>query len=103
MLMRRRIGKLDGLRRPLDASPSHISVQFLIDAAYLALMGGSACLALGIGVASATALISGQPLVIPAETAAASTDFTVIAGALAGLYSALRASSPLPKLALRST
>lgn len=101
--MRRRIDKLVGLRRPLGTRPSHISIQFLTEAACLALMGGIAGLALGIGAASVFALISGQPLVIPIQTAAASPGIAVIVGAVAGLYPALRASRLSPTLALHAT
>jgi putative ABC transport system permease protein len=91
-----------GLRRSLGARPSHISVQFLTEAACLALIGGTAGLALGIGAASALALISRQPLVIPIQTAAASPGIAVIVGAAAGLYPALRAARLSPTLALRT-
>lgn len=91
-----------GLRRSLGARPAHISVQFLTEAACLALIGGIAGLALGIGAAGILALISGQPLVIPIETAAASPGVAVIVGAAAGLYPALRAARLSPTLALRA-
>ncbi len=91
-----------GLRRSLGARPIHVAAQFVTEAAALALIGGIAGLALGIGAATALALISGQPLVIPAETAAASPGIAVLVGAVAGLYPALRASRLSPTLALRS-
>lgn len=91
-----------GLRRSLGARPSHISIQFLTEAACLALIGGIAGLTIGIGAASTLALISGQPLVIPIQTAAASPALAVIVGAAAGLYPALRAAKLSPTLALRT-
>lgn len=92
-----------GLRRSLGACPIHIASQFVNESAGLALIGGVTGLALGIGAATALALISGQPLVIPAETAAASPGIAVVVGAVAGLYAALRASRLSPTIALRST
>ncbi|MDR2565583.1 MAG: ABC transporter permease [Bifidobacteriaceae bacterium] len=91
-----------GLRRSLGARARHIAIQFLAEAACLALIGGIAGLALGVGAASVLALISGQPLVIPIETAAASPGVAVIVGAAAGLYPALRAARLSPTLALRA-
>lgn len=91
-----------GLRRSLGARPRHIAAQFLTEAACLALIGGVAGLALGSGAASVLALASGQPVVVPIQTAAASPGIAVIVGAAAGLYPALRASRLSPTLALRA-
>lgn len=91
-----------GLRRSLGARPRHISIQFLTEAAALALIGGIAGLALGAGTATTLALVSDQPLVIPAETAIASPGVAVIVGAVAGLYPALRAARLSPTIALRA-
>jgi putative ABC transport system permease protein len=91
-----------GLRRSLGARPRHIAVHFLTEAAALALIGGIAGLALGVGAASILALISEQPLVIPIATAAASPGIAVIVGAAAGVYPAVRAARLSPTLALRA-
>lgn len=91
-----------GLRRSLGARPMHISIQFLTEAAALALIGGIAGLLLGVGAATASALVRDQPIVIPSETAIASPGVAVIVGAVAGLYPALRAARLSPTLALRA-
>lgn len=91
-----------GLRRSLGARPSHIATQFITEAACLALIGGIVGLALGVGAATVLALASGQPLVIPVESAAASPGIAVLVGAAAGLYPALRAAKLSPTLALRT-
>lgn len=91
-----------GLRRSLGARPRYIATQFITEAACLALIGGLAGLALGIGAATVLALASGQPLVIPIESAAASPGIAVLVGAAAGLYPALRAAKLSPTLALRA-
>lgn len=91
-----------GLRRSLGARPSHIAVQFLAEAAGLALIGGVAGLALGTGAATVLAMASGQPLTVPVETVVASPAIAVLVGAAAGLYPAVRAARLSPTLALRS-
>lgn len=91
-----------GLRRALGARPRHIATQFLTEAAALALIGGIAGLALGVGAAAVLAVVSGQPLVIPVQTAVASPGIAVLVGAVAGLYPALRAARLSPTLALRA-
>lgn len=91
-----------GLRRSLGARPAHIAAQFLAEAAFLALLGGVAGLALGVGAATVWTIISGQPLVIPVEIAGASPGIAVLVGAGAGLYPALRAAGLSPTLALRA-
>ena len=91
-----------GLRRSLGARPSHIASQFLTEAALVALVGGIAGVAVGIGAASVVALISGHPLVIPLRVAAASPGIAVIVGAAAGVFPALRAARISPVLALRA-
>lgn len=92
-----------GLRRSLGARPRHIAVQFVAEAAGLALIGGLVGLALGVGAAATIALVKSQPVVVPAEIALLSPAVAVLVGALAGLYPALRAASLPPTLALRAT
>lgn len=91
-----------GLRRSLGARSVHIAVQFLTEAATLALIGGVAGLALGATAATIVAAVSRQPVVIPAEVAAVSPGIAVLVGALAGLAPALRAARLSPTLALRA-
>jgi len=91
-----------GLRRSLGARPSQIAIQFLTEAAALALIGGIAGLAFGTGAATLFALTRGQPVVIPIETVVASPLVAVLVGAAAGLYPALRAARLSPTLALRA-
>lgn len=91
-----------GLRRSLGARPRHIAAQFITEAAALALIGGLAGLALGVGAATTLALLSDQPLVVPLAAVLASPGIAVIVGAAAGLYPALRAASLSPTVALKA-
>ena len=91
-----------GLRRSLGARSVHVAVQFLTEAAILALIGGIAGLALGVAAATIIAAVSGQPVVIPVEVLAGSPGVAVLVGALAGLAPALRAARLSPTVALRA-
>lgn len=91
-----------GLRRSLGARPRHIAVQFVTEAAALALIGGIAGLVLGVGTAAVLAWLGGQPLVVAVETVLAGPGVAVLVGAAAGVHPAVRAAALSPTAALRA-
>jgi putative ABC transport system permease protein len=91
-----------GLRRALGAERSHIAVQFVAEAALLALVGGG--LGAGLGAVATITYASARhwsPLVSLPALGLAIIGATGV-GALAGLYPALRASRLSPSDALRA-
>ena len=91
-----------GLRRALGAMRSHILVQFLAEALLLAGLGGALGCVLGIGVTAGAAAINDWPFALPPLVIAAGLAVTVVIGAVAGLYPAIRASRTPPTAALNA-
>jgi putative ABC transport system permease protein len=92
-----------GLRRALGATRQHISTQFLAESAILALLGGTAGLALGAAATEIYALTRHEPFVIPLYALIAAPASGFIIGAIAGLYPATKAARLSPTEALRAT
>lgn len=90
-----------GLRRSLGASRPHIRQQFLAEALFLSLLGGLAGVVIGSGVTAAIALGNGWPVSIPPVVLAGGLGATLVIGALAGLYPAMRAARIPPTEALQ--
>jgi putative ABC transport system permease protein len=91
-----------GLRRALGATRRHIRLQFLAEALVLSAMGGIAGAGIGYLVTAVVALASGWPPVVPPVVLAAAVASTLVVGALAGLYPAVRAARTPPTAALNS-
>lgn len=91
-----------GLRRALGATRRHIRLQFITEALVLSALGGVAGAGLGYAVTAAVAFASGWPVVVPAAVLAAGIGSTLIVGAVAGLYPAIRAARTPPTAALNS-
>jgi putative ABC transport system permease protein len=89
-----------GLRRSLGATRGHIRIQFLAESLILAGIGGGAGILLGVIATGGYALTQGWPTVVPAWATAGGLGATLLIGALAGLYPALRASRMAPAHAL---
>ncbi|MFJ4963266.1 ABC transporter permease [Streptomyces sp. NPDC088729] len=89
-----------GLRRALGAARRHITRQFLVEALLLSTLGGLAGAALGAGVTAGYALSRGWPTAIPLVAPVGGVAATMVIGALAGLYPALRAARTPPTVAL---
>lgn len=89
-----------GLRRALGATRGHIRTQFLAESLLLSGLGGVGGVVIGIAVTAAYALSRGWPPVEPAWATAGGLAATVLIGALAGLYPAVRASRVAPATAL---
>ena len=91
-----------GLRRALGATRSHIRRQFLAEASFLSALGGVAGLVLGTGVTAVFAVSRGWPLSVPPLVLAGGLAATLVIGALAGLWPAVRAARIPPTEALQS-
>ncbi|MGH9055331.1 MAG: ABC transporter permease [Acidimicrobiales bacterium] len=91
-----------GLRRALGATRGHIRVQFLAEAALLALIGGAAGVAAGALSTAIYATTKHELVVIPALAWGGGIGAAVIIGAVAGLWPALRAARMSPTQALWS-
>lgn len=91
-----------GLRRSLGAMRGHILTQFLAEALLLAFLGGAAGCVLGIGVTIGMSAANGWPFTLPWYVVIAGLTVTVVIGAIAGLYPAVRASRTPPTAALNS-
>jgi putative ABC transport system permease protein len=92
-----------GLRRALGATRGHIRVQFLAEALLLSALGGGAGVLLGTAVTAVYASLQGWPTVVPAWVLGGGIAATVVIGALAGLYPAIRAARLAPTEALATT
>jgi putative ABC transport system permease protein len=92
-----------GLRRALGATRAQIRNQFLSEAALLSALGGVAGVLLGIGVTAGYATSKGWPTDIPAWVVAGGLAATLVIGAIAGLYPAIRAARLAPTEALATT
>jgi putative ABC transport system permease protein len=89
-----------GLRRSLGATREHIRTQFLTESLLLSVLGGGAGILLGSGVTAVYATLQDWPTVVPAWVAAGGITATLIIGAVAGLYPAIRAARVAPTEAL---
>ncbi|AWS46975.1 ABC transporter permease [Streptosporangium sp. 'caverna'] len=89
-----------GLRRALGATRGHIRTQFLAEALLLSALGGLAGTALGFGVIAVFAETNGWPISVPPAVFAGGIGATMLIGAVAGLYPAIRAARTPPTAAL---
>jgi putative ABC transport system permease protein len=89
-----------GLRRALGATRRHIRLQFLSEALLLSALGGVFGALIGAAVTTAFALSSGWPVTVPASSVAIGIGATLVIGAAAGLYPAIRAARIPPTAAL---
>ncbi|GIF20547.1 putative ABC transport system permease protein [Actinoplanes tereljensis] len=91
-----------GLRRALGARRRHVAAQFLLESTLLATIGGVLGIGLGVLATAVAARLGGNPVAIPPVALAAGLGAALLAGALAGLYPAIRAARLSPVEALRS-
>ncbi|MFG1706326.1 ABC transporter permease [Nonomuraea sp. M3C6] len=89
-----------GLRRSLGATRGQIRTQFLAESLLLSAMGGGGGVLLGMGVTMGYAFYSGWPSVVPAWATIGGLAATLLIGAVAGLYPAIRAARLSPTEAL---
>ncbi|WP_233358780.1 ABC transporter permease [Thermomonospora amylolytica] len=91
-----------GLRRSLGATRGHIRLQFLTESQLLAGLGGVGGVALGTVVTAVYALTRDWPTVVPVWVMGGGVAATLLIGAVAGLYPAIRAARLPPTEALAS-
>jgi putative ABC transport system permease protein len=89
-----------GLRRALGATRAHVRLQFLAESLLLAGLGGAGGGLLGLLVTQAYAAARDWPAVLPLWSLAGGVAATVVIGAVAGLYPAMRAARQSPTAAL---
>ncbi|TDC81018.1 ABC transporter permease [Micromonospora sp. KC606] len=89
-----------GLRRSLGATRGQIRLQFLAEALLLCALGGTGGVLLGVAVTTAYARTQHWPTIVPAWAMAGGVAATLVIGAVAGLYPAVRASRLAPTEAL---
>jgi putative ABC transport system permease protein len=92
-----------GLRRSLGATRGQIRLQFLAESLLLSALGGVGGAVLGIAVTTVYVSMRDWSTVVPAWASAGGVGATLIIGALAGLYPAVRASRLSPTEALATT
>jgi ABC-type antimicrobial peptide transport system permease subunit len=90
-----------GLRRALGARRVHIAVQFVAEAAALAVSGGTAGAVLGALATTGYAAARHWTAVVPVPVLLVAVALALIVGVLAGLYPALRAARLAPAESLR--
>ncbi|GAA4467990.1 ABC transporter permease [Phytohabitans houttuyneae] len=89
-----------GLRRSLGATRGQVRVQFLSESLLLSALGGAGGVVLGTAVTAFYATTQDWPAVIPPWAAAGGIGATLVIGAIAGLYPAIRAARLPPTEAL---
>lgn len=89
-----------GLRRALGATKGHVRSQFVVEALLVSAFGGALGAAIGSAVTAVVAFANGWPVALPPEAPVAALAATVLIGAAAGLYPALRAARIPPTVAL---
>jgi len=89
-----------GLRRSLGATRGQIRLQFLAESLLLSAMGGVGGVVIGIAVTVAYAGTQDWPAVVPVWASAGGVAATLLIGAIAGLYPAIRAARLSPTEAL---
>ncbi|GLY66047.1 ABC transporter permease [Amycolatopsis taiwanensis] len=89
-----------GLRRSLGATRGQIRTQFLTESLILSALGGVGGVLLGVAVTTVYASTQRWPAMVPAWASAGGVGATLLIGALAGLYPAIRAARLAPTEAL---
>ncbi|RVX38835.1 putative ABC transport system permease protein [Nonomuraea polychroma] len=89
-----------GLRRSFGATRGQVRSQFLVEAVLLSAFGGGAGVLLGSLATFVYARLNSLPAVVPMWALGGALGTTILIGALAGLYPALRAARVPPTVAL---
>ncbi|MER5948280.1 ABC transporter permease [Streptomyces sp. NPDC001904] len=92
-----------GLRRALGATSGQIRGQFVSESLLLSALGGLGGTVLGTAITGGYASVRGWPTEVPVWAPAAGIGVTLVIGAVAGLYPAVRAGRLAPTQALAGT
>jgi putative ABC transport system permease protein len=90
-----------GVRRALGARRRTILLQFLVESAVVAAIGGAIGTAFGLGAAQLIALVSPLAAAVTPQTVAVGIGFSAVVGLLFGSWPAWRAARLDPVEALR--
>lgn len=101
LTVRERTGEI-GLRMAVGATPADVLLQFLSEAALLALAGGAAGVLLGFGGALAVRMVTGWSVTVPAASYATALATALVTGLVSGAAPAWLASRVPPIQALAS-
>jgi putative ABC transport system permease protein len=91
-----------GVRRALGATRRHVRLQFLVESMLLAALGGTVGVAIGAAITKRYADNRGWAFTVPLAGLLGGIALSLVVGALAGLYPAVRASRLPPAEAVRS-
>jgi putative ABC transport system permease protein len=91
-----------GVRRSVGAAQTDIVVQFLCEAAFVALAGGTAGVAVGMGGMQVATRLQKLPQIILWQPFAGAILLSIVIGIVFGSYPAWKASRVDPVQALRS-
>jgi putative ABC transport system permease protein len=91
-----------GVRRALGATRRHIRLQFLVESMLLAALGGTVGVGIGAAITKIYATSRGWTFTVPVVGLVGGIAVSLVVGALAGLYPAMRASRLPPAEAVRS-
>lgn len=89
-----------GLRRALGATSGQIRGQFVSESLLLSALGGLGGTVLGTAITAGYAYVRDWPTAVPMWAAVAGMGVTLVIGAVAGLYPAVRAGRLAPTQAL---
>nr|WP_221382648.1 ABC transporter permease [Actinoplanes polyasparticus] len=89
-----------GLRRSLGATRGQIRTQFVTESLLLSLIGGTGGVLVGFAVTAIYATTQDWPTVVPLWAVGGGVGATLLIGAVAGLYPAIRAARLAPTEAL---
>jgi putative ABC transport system permease protein len=92
-----------GLRRSLGATRGQIRIQFLTESLLLSALGGVGGVVIGVAVTTLYATGQRWATVVPAWASIGGVAATLVIGAVAGLYPAVRAARLAPTEALATT
>jgi len=91
-----------GIRRSLGARRRHIVMQFLVESAVLAAVGGLMGILLALGIGALVRATTPMPITTPASAVLTALSLSTGVGLFFGIYPAVRASRLDPIEALRA-